>query len=435
MMKMWSALVGAVAVFHFCILCGRSEPADDCTVTDTIERFGGTIEDRKILISKPDGNVEEVIDGKTVVLLNSTIVDADFGILAVALEKIADLKKLDLRSTKITGEGLGAFGALSALIELDLSGTLVTDATLGALCNYPRLQKVSANYTRVTPEGLGQLYRLESLTNLELAGAKLTKDRLNPLTKFRRVEELNLSAIAMTEADFAILENWAADLRILNAATTGATDDALRHVAKLANLQWLELSGNKDVTDAGILKLKEFTRLTMIGLAGVGRSNKVKGKLTNDSLTGLLGSKMKLTHLDVSDTATIFDSTVVEAAGDKITSIRWIKLNQTGMSDCEMEAVGKMVGLESLNLSATAVTDDGLEDLRGLVQLSDINIENAKTTEGGVNRLRALRAKYARGLQKSFQKMSPSLLDVPIPDVSMPHLEQSRKNRSLPAIH
>ena len=128
------------------------------------------------------------------------------------------------------------------------------------------------------------------------------------------------------------------------------TDDGLRHVATLGELQELLLQGSQ-VTDAGAEHLKGLSTLRTIDL---GRT-----KITDAGLRHLEGLR-QLQLLSV--------------WGNKIT-------------DAGLVHIAKLPQLRTLSLAETQVTDAGLEHLRTMQQLNTLNLTETTVTDTGVGRL------------------------------------------------
>jgi hypothetical protein len=83
--------------------------------------------------------------------------------------------EVDLSGTKVTDAGLKHLAALKGLWRLDLSGTKVTDAGMKPLTALKGLKELFlANNPKVTDKGLKELTALTGLQRLELSGTKVT---------------------------------------------------------------------------------------------------------------------------------------------------------------------------------------------------------------------------------------------------------------------
>ena len=86
----------------------------------------------------------------------------------VTLERLKNLRRLYLRNTPITDEGLKHLSGLTALEELDLYGTSLTDRGIAFLRNLTAIRKLNLLGAEVTDAGAEMLARLSHLRELNL---------------------------------------------------------------------------------------------------------------------------------------------------------------------------------------------------------------------------------------------------------------------------
>jgi hypothetical protein len=92
------------------------------------------------------------------------------------LQRLTHLRWLSLNYTHVTDAGLGHLRSLTGLRWLDLSGTQITDAGLANLQSLTGLQSLRLNGTIVTDAGLAHLRTMTSLSTLLLNGTHVTDD-------------------------------------------------------------------------------------------------------------------------------------------------------------------------------------------------------------------------------------------------------------------
>ncbi|MCX7428861.1 MAG: hypothetical protein NTW96_24950 [Planctomycetia bacterium] len=130
----------------------------------------------------------------------------------------------------------------------------------------------------------------------------------------------------------------------------GATDDALKHVKDLPELQDLFVAyGN--LTDGSMENVKDLTSLRVLFLGGM--------KITDAGLKHLKG----------------------------LIELRDLNLQDTKITDVGLENLTGLTQLETLNLSNTKVTDAGLEHLKGLGKLRELNLLDTRVSDLGVEKL------------------------------------------------
>jgi Leucine-rich repeat (LRR) protein len=219
------------------------------------------------------------------------------------------LKTLDLSSTMIKGEGLGALNtgiqslslpwsvsdtglggvqSLHNLQTLDLSETRVTWKGLEYLKGLGNLQTLALPETAVAYRGLEQLQGLTKLQTITLPKAAVTDAVLGSLTRARKLHALHLA----TAADGG-RPSESTDVARLDLSHTKVTDDGLRYLKALPNLNILALSGT-EVTDLGLKeRVAQLGNLHTLSLS--------ETKVTNKGLEYLEGLN-NLQLLDVSFT-------------------------------------------------------------------------------------------------------------------------------------
>lgn len=93
------------------------------------------------------------------------------------------LTALLLNNCPISDQGLSHLQGAAALMQLDLTGTRVTDAGLQRLTSLPKLNWLSLERTAVTNEGLTHLQSCSGLTNLNVLKTNLTASGVDDLKR------------------------------------------------------------------------------------------------------------------------------------------------------------------------------------------------------------------------------------------------------------
>jgi uncharacterized protein (TIGR02996 family) len=140
------------------------------------------------------------------------------------------------------------------------------------------------------------------------------------------------------EAVLAAVGNGTA-LRRLSLAGVGAPDDALRHLAPLTCLQYLDLDCNR-LTDAGLKHLETLTRLETLSVADAG---------------GVTDAGLR--HLA------------------PLAGLRLLSLSRTGVTDAGLKELAVLTRLRALFLDSTRVTDEGVKQLAALPQLERLRLD------------------------------------------------------------
>ena len=146
------------------------------------------------------------------------------------LQRLKNLKTLDLSFSRTGDSALAFTKALTALEEVQLNETEVTDAGLAHLRDVPRLKKVCLSGTKITDAGLELVGQLSQLTSLGLGGTNITDAGLLHLNGLQNLEVLGLR-------------------------DTSISDAGLEYLGPLKKLRYLVVDGTR-VSQGGLQRLK-----------------------------------------------------------------------------------------------------------------------------------------------------------------------------------
>jgi hypothetical protein len=110
----------------------------------------------------------------------------------VHLPQPSALRDLSLGATSITDENLSLVGNLTALEILSLGGTDITSAGLPHLSGLAKLRSLDLSDTLIDDAGLAHLRGLKALESLDLAQTNLTDAGLEPLHALASLRQLDL---------------------------------------------------------------------------------------------------------------------------------------------------------------------------------------------------------------------------------------------------
>jgi serine/threonine protein kinase len=167
-----------------------------------------------------------------------------------------------------------------------------------------------------------------------------------------RVQTVALPNRGLTDRDLDRFRGLA-DLEGLELLGNRLTDDALVTLAEIRSLRWLYL-GKTKIGDAELARLARLTELESLGLDGT--------RVTDAGLTQLRGLR----------------------------SLRELLLANTGVTDATLAHLEAFPTLVRLDLFGARITDDGLQHLQALPQLKRLGLQQTDITDAGLERLAAL---------------------------------------------
>lgn len=195
-------------------------------------------------------------------------------------------------------------------------------------------------------------------------------------------------------------------LRTLNLFGSEITDEHLRNLGHLPNLEALDLS-HTAVTPAGLLQLRTCRKLRYLMVTGMQvpfDENVLKaiartwpglqdlGLEKNPIPPGGFGSLAELKclrSLNLSRTR-VTDADLRSIAG--LPHLQTLHINTTRITDRGMLHLGRITSLEKLDLNSTRISDDGLAALHRLRNLRQIYFVNTDITDTGLEHLAALKS-------------------------------------------
>ncbi|MGD9647623.1 MAG: leucine-rich repeat domain-containing protein [Pirellulales bacterium] len=165
----------------------------------------------------------------------------------------------------MTDDDLQEFSEVRGLESFLIAGSRVSVAGLVHLEQLKKLQELSVVHCRVTPEFAQAIGRLRTLTKLHIGGAALSNEVLRGIGTLSQLEVLSLSdAVQITDAG---LPHLAAMPRLRHVAIAEAqiSDAGLQSFAGLEELQSLYIR-EADVSDRGLECLISLWKLESVCL-------------------------------------------------------------------------------------------------------------------------------------------------------------------------
>ena len=258
------------------------------------------------------------------------------------LRHLPSLKYLELHGT-VTGDGFAELGSLSRLEKLDLFVAPTDEFALQRLSELRKLKTLSISLPMngYGTRHLAQLTELESLRIISSGGlfpvnfeflANMPKlrvfwlqcsihgDPLRHLEHMPELTEVRLQANQLTDGDVAHLKNCSRLKHLTLESNSGnfVTDEGLAVVARLPNLQFLNVSNCRSITDVGLRHVKDLKKLRTLRVSGT--------SISDEGLQHFYGLK-NLVNLNLNHTSVTADG--VKKLGALLPKLRTLKLPPT----------------------------------------------------------------------------------------------------------
>lgn len=302
-------------------------------------------------------------------LSGSRITDAT----ALPIIALPSLRELRLATTGISLAAIDAIAARAELEEVDLAETVVDDARAARLCALPRLRVLRLDRTAVGDAGLATPGA--ALTELYLTRTKVTDAGLAILDATPKLETLTLGETAIGDATITRIGRLR-ELRTLVLSATRASRERLVELGGLAKLERLYLDETR-ADDAVLAALAPARGLRVLHLE--------QTDVSEASLPVLRGFA-RLEELTVGDTRMRGGITDL-AAWPRLRTLSLLGLE---LGDAEVARLAAARSLARLDLSSTEVRDPGpLVALPKLVELGLTQTRLSPAGKAAVARLRA----------------------------------------------
>jgi hypothetical protein len=181
---------------------------------------------------------------------------------------------------QITDQGMAAIRDWKNLKRLNVRGTRISDGTLAIVSGLTQLEALDISYTQVTDNGLDGLVPLTKLKELSIGRSKLNKSALEVLRLLPTLEYLDLGGPhpgpggyrakpgtpMPEEVPRAISE--LKQLRVLKLSYSEITSDGLQILSPLDQVEKLSLAGSSHVDDRAMAELARWKSLKYLDVQG-----------------------------------------------------------------------------------------------------------------------------------------------------------------------
>ena len=200
---------------------------------------------------------------------------SDYGL--AGLQKLALLEFLDVGSTKVSHH---AFKHLKNLIKveelyLDRCTNILNTSCLTLLSSLGSLKNLKLSSSGVDDSGVSSLSCLIRLNALDLSYSynKITGRSFANYTDMKQLTKLELVWCGITDANVVFIARISS-LQHLDLRQNPITDTGVKELRQLDRLEFLDVSGCREVTSVGMLDFSTMVQLKWLGLSGTNVTEK-----------------------------------------------------------------------------------------------------------------------------------------------------------------
>jgi hypothetical protein len=192
------------------------------------------------------------------------------------------VQKLDLSHTRISDEGLLRLKPATQIEDLNLLyAELITDLGMNAIKGWRQLKRLNVRGTRIADDTLVIVSELSQLESLDIANTRVTDSGLENLASLTKLKNLALGRSGFSDSAMAILRVLST-LESLDLsgparnrrgrASAAMPESVLSAIASLQGLRTLKL-GHSEIDAHGLQKLAVLQRAEKLGLECCSRVN------------------------------------------------------------------------------------------------------------------------------------------------------------------
>lgn len=253
--------------------------------------------------------------------------------------------------------------------------------------------KLSLNLNSfINDASLEVLGEIPHLREINLTSTAVSDEGLRYLAPLTELESLILISTRVRGTSFQYLENLKS-LRELTLTSSEFSDEGMERIGTMTSLEELRLD-DTTVTDQGMPYLEKLHELRLLNL---------QGSLISDEGLESIAHLTQLLELYLGGTipydGLVYESPISDSGLNllqHLTELRILHLNDTQISDAGISFLKQMKKLRKLNLADTYVTDASLPILRRLECLREVIVDGTEITISGIRKI------FGRGKEEYF---------------------------------
>lgn len=299
------------------------------------------------------------------------------------------------------------FDSEGRLVGADLASDRisVTNAEVQRLLALPNLKRLRVSGSALGRQGIEHISQLSGLAELALWNVPLDNDKLGLLGSLKALTSLSIHRTALlSDAGLVHLRRFP-KLTHLALVEVGITDRGVAQIVRdLPKLRLLDLRNCAQVTNAGIEHLRGLAGLRVLRLGGhqindqtlaiVGRMPSLVGLTVQEAVISDAGlpllRDLPLEELQLFRCYGISDEGLAHLAA--FTKLRRLMLRDLAITGSGLAVVRHMPELTSLRLSETGVGDAAMGHLMGLAKLRRLELRQTRVSDAGMEAVGRLEA-------------------------------------------
>jgi hypothetical protein len=274
----------------------------------------------------------------------------------------------------LTADDYGMIARTKTVHWLAMPSVRLTDDGLKTIATISQLEDIWINGNDLTDSGIKSLAGCRSLTHITLTAKKVTDAGIKELAALPRLRALHLIGMKMTGSAFEAFAGSKTLNSVILQGITGLTDDNVKRLANLPNLNELKFASCDFLADESKLTPAGIKALIDIRLPG---KFELDNKYIDDDVLAML---VKNGWLYGSTPPGTKDKRPATAA-----DVQVISLDNSMITDKGVRAVLDCTNVTWLNLARTGITDETLKKLSAFKKLDWLSLEKTKVTAAGLN--------------------------------------------------
>jgi len=182
--------------------------------------------------------------------------------------RLTGLEELNLTLTPVTDQGLSHLSDLTQMRNLGLASTQCTGSGFAQLKGMSRLENVNFHYTPFNDEGLKAVCGVGVSVRLWFAHTHFTDAAAQHLSQLKDLQRCGIGSKHQESSGAAVAALADLPLIDLSLLDNQATNEGIRHAAKIKTLRTLDVSYGPTVTDEVLAELAAMPALESLTLGG-----------------------------------------------------------------------------------------------------------------------------------------------------------------------